>query len=60
MSVHDYRINAEVRRFLVSRWVDVSRLDLGCTNGVVYIIGYLDTLVLDPSRGAVLGRRSQT
>lgn len=50
MSVQDYRLNAEVRRFLVSRWVDVSRLRLGTTNGVVYIIGTLDTTMEDPHR----------
>ena len=50
MSVQDYRINAEVRRFLVSRWVDVSRLQLGATNGIVYIIGSLDTTMEDRDR----------
>ena len=50
MSVQDYRLNAEVRRFLVSRWVDVSRLQLGTTNGVVYIMGSLDTTMEDPHR----------
>jgi hypothetical protein len=52
MSVQDYKINAEVRRFLVSRWVDVSRLQLGTTNGVVYVMGFLDTVVADPQRRA--------
>lgn len=50
MSVQDYRINAEVRRFLVSRWVDVELLQLGATNGVVYIMGRLDTTLEDPGR----------
>lgn len=50
MSAQDYRINAEVRRVLVSRWVDVNLLQLGSTNGVVYVIGTLDTTVEDPSR----------
>lgn len=52
MSIQDYKINAEVRRLLVSRWVDVSRLQLGSTNGVVYIMGCLDTVVADPQRRA--------
>jgi hypothetical protein len=52
VSVEDYRINAEVRRYLVSRWVDVSRLQLGATNGVVYVMGYLDTVIGDPHRHA--------
>jgi hypothetical protein len=50
VSVVDYRINAEVRRHLVSRWVDVSRLQLGTTNGVVYVMGFLDTTMEDPGR----------
>ena len=50
MSAHDYKVNAEVRRFLVSHWVDVSRLQIGTTNGIVYLIGYLDTMADDPTR----------
>jgi hypothetical protein len=50
VSAHDYRVNAEVRRFLVSHWVDVSRLQIGTTNGIVYLIGYLDTKADDPTR----------
>jgi len=50
MSVQDYRINAEVRRHLVSRWVDVSVLRIGTTNGVVYVMGRLDTSLDDPVR----------
>jgi hypothetical protein len=50
MSAQDYRINAEVRRHLVSRWVDIQRLQLGCTNGVIYIVGTLDTTMEDPRR----------
>lgn len=47
MSAQDYRINAEVRRLLVSRWVDVSRLQIGTTNGVVYLMGVLEPSVED-------------
>jgi hypothetical protein len=50
MSAQDYRINAEVRRHLVSRWVDIQHLQLGTTNGVVYILGDLDTRLEDPRR----------
>ena len=50
MSAQDYRINAEVRRHLVSRWVDIQQLQLGTTNGVVYVIGQLDTTMEDPRR----------
>ena len=52
MSVEDYRINAAVRRHLVSRWVDVSRLQIGTTNKVVYVMGHLDSTVADPQRRA--------
>jgi hypothetical protein len=50
VSVQDYRINAEVRRLLVSRWVDVVRLQVGTTNGVVYLIGSLGTSVEEQNR----------
>jgi hypothetical protein len=50
VSVQDYRVNAEVRRLLVSRWVDVSLLQVGTTNGVVYILGHLDSTTEDPTR----------
>ena len=39
MSTQDYRVTAEVRRHLTSRWIDVSLLQVGTTNGVVYLIG---------------------
>jgi hypothetical protein len=47
VSTHDYRITAEVRRHLVSRWIDVSLLQIGTTNGVVYIIGSFEPTVDD-------------
>ncbi len=47
MSAQDYRVNAEVRRLLVSRWIDVSRLQIGTTNGVVYLMGTLESTVED-------------
>lgn len=57
MSVVDYRINAEVRRHLVSRWVDVGTLQIGTTNGIVYLLGHLDTTLEDPERRAGESRR---
>jgi hypothetical protein len=50
VSAQDYRVNAEARRRLVSRWVDVSRLQVGTTNGVIYVLGHLDTTMEDPAR----------
>ena len=47
MSAQDYRVNAEVRRLLVSRWIDVSRVQIGTTNGVVYLMGTLEPSVDD-------------
>jgi hypothetical protein len=47
VSSQDYRINAEVRRLLVSRWVDVSLLQIGTTNGVVYLMGSFEPAVED-------------
>ena len=47
MSAQDYRINAEVRRTLVSRWIDVSALQIGTTNGVVYLLGNFEPMVED-------------
>ena len=47
MSAQDYRVNAEVRRLLVSRWVDVSRVQIGTTNGIVYLMGTLEPSVDD-------------
>jgi hypothetical protein len=47
VSSQDYRINAEVRRLLVSRWVDVSSLQIGTTNGVVYLMGSFEPMVED-------------
>jgi hypothetical protein len=58
MSAQDYRINAEVRRLLVSRWIDVSRLQIGTTNGVVYLMGVLEPSVEDALERA--GLRTET
>lgn len=52
MSAEDYRINAEVRRHLTSRWIDVSRLQIGTTNGVVYLMGTFEPVVDDALRRA--------
>ena len=61
MSVHDYRITAEVRRRLVSHWVDVSRLQIGTTNGTVYLIGALEPAVEDAlERSGVAGERNSS
>ena len=47
MSAEDYRINAEARRVLVSRWIDVSGLQIGTTNGVVYLLGNFEPVSED-------------
>jgi hypothetical protein len=50
MSAHDYRVNAVVRHHLVSRSVNLAALQVGTTNGVVYILGRLETTIDDPER----------
>jgi hypothetical protein len=48
----DSQILAEVRSLLERRWVDLSQLRLGTTNGVVYVEG-----ILRPRFDAVEGQR---
>jgi hypothetical protein len=39
LAVDDYRLNAQVRALLVRRGIDLSKLQYGVTNSVVYIKG---------------------
>ena len=41
MAFEDYRLNAQVRALLVRRNVDLSKLEHGVTNQVIYIRGSL-------------------
>jgi hypothetical protein len=41
LAFEDYRLNAQLRALFVRRWVDLSLLDYGVTNGVVYLRGSL-------------------
>ncbi len=50
MRLADYKLNAQVRRLLVRRWIDLSRLDYGVTNGVVYLRGSLGPAAFDEER----------
>lgn len=43
MPVADFRTNTQVRRILVKRWIDTSKVEFGTTNGVVYIKGMIAT-----------------
>lgn len=43
MALVDFRINTQVRRILVKRWIDTSKVEFGTTNGVVYIKGVIAT-----------------
>ena len=52
MRLADYKLNAQVRRLLVRRWIDLGRLDYGVTNGVVYLRGCLRTSGLDDERNS--------
>lgn len=54
MSTTDYRINAQIRVILVRRGIDLSRIEYGVTNSVVYLRGSVRTFSIrqsiDPSR----------
>lgn len=43
MALIDFRTNTQVRRILVKRWIDTSRVEFGTTNGVVYVKGIIGT-----------------
>jgi osmotically-inducible protein OsmY len=54
VSVNDYRINAQIRVILVRRGIDLSKIEYGVTNSVVYLRGSVRTFTIrqssDPSR----------
>ena len=54
MSLTDYRINAQIRVILVRRGIDLSKVEYGVTNSVVYLRGSIRTFTIrqsnDPSR----------
>lgn len=54
MSLIDYRINAQIRVILVRRGIDLSKIEYGVTNSVVYLRGSVRTFAIrqssDPSR----------
>lgn len=54
MSVTDYRINAQIRVILVRRGIDLSKIEYGVTNSVIYVRGKVRTFSIrdsgDPSR----------
>jgi hypothetical protein len=49
MSVEDNQITVAVRRRLVSAWVDVTRLNVRTTRGVVYVSGYIKRMTHEHS-----------
>ncbi len=58
MPLVDFRTNTQVRRILVKRWIDTSRVEFGTTNGVVYIRGVIAT-PKDHQAHTSLGGRSR-
>ena len=52
MAFDDYRLNAQVRQVLVRKGIELSKLEHGVTNSVIYIRGtvcsYLDRDTDDP------------
>lgn len=51
MPYEDYRLNAQVRTVLVRRWIDLSKVEYGVTNGVVYLRGSLLPCLTERERG---------
>lgn len=54
MAFEDYRINAQVRALLVRRGIDLSKVEHGATNCVIYLRGsirpYFTAVSDDPSQ----------
>lgn len=52
MAFDDYRLNAQVRQVLVRMGIELTKLEHGVTNSVIYVRGtvrsYLDRELLDP------------
>jgi len=51
MTVEDLEIYRQVRTVLVRNWVNLQRLDFGCTGGTVYVRGRMRLLREPPSAG---------
>lgn len=47
MSYGDYRLNAQVRAMLVRRNIDLSHVEYGVTNSVIYIRGSIRSFFVD-------------
>jgi hypothetical protein len=56
LSHEDYALNAKVRILLIRKGFDLSRLDYGVTNGVVYLMGTLRTSTLQALQDATESR----
>jgi hypothetical protein len=54
LSLIDYQLNAQIRALLVRRGIDLSKIEYGVTNSVVYLRGSVRTFTIrqsgDPSR----------
>ena len=56
MIFDDYRLNAELRKLFIRRWVDLSTLEYGVSNGVVYLRGTLRPYLVRASGNGVVAR----
>ena len=59
MPYEDYRLNAQVRTVLVRRWIDLSKVEYGVTNGVVYVRGSLRSYMNSREQGDERLRREE-
>ncbi len=59
MPYEDYRLNAQVRTVLVRRWIDLSKVEYGVTNGVVYVRGSLRSYMTAREQGDERLRREE-
>jgi osmotically-inducible protein OsmY len=55
----DFRINAQVRALFVRHNVDLTKVEHGATNGVVYVHGDLRSGLFDPSEELSEGRLAE-
>ncbi|HYV50310.1 MAG TPA: hypothetical protein VE910_00280 [Dongiaceae bacterium] len=56
MSLNDYRINGQIRVILVRRGIDLSKIEYGVTNSVVYLRGSIRSFSIRQSSDPSLDR----
>jgi hypothetical protein len=56
VSLNDYRINGQIRVILVRRGIDLSKIEYGVTNSVVYLRGSIRSFSIRQSSDPSLDR----